>query len=279
MTPENVKTISLANIQTLLDEIDVALAPTQQWATQAVERLDSERVDANAWCSLKDTIGIVRMRLNLLARIALRLQHGISVTELMRSEDDAKALVKAFGETLKAATIAVGLDGVAPKPDVCTRLEAKLAASSNTLTKAWISRQGLTKRGGSNSTDNIEVTVEILAGTAANTLLALLEDAAELLSLASAVASTPSGPVAADVLQEVPKGTVAQTLDLPDLTERLKEAGMYDEYITWREGYLRWRQQKPGKRGDGKGAKGEIASGMGRMNDGEGALEREPSAA
>jgi len=42
-------------------------------------------------------------------------------------------------------------------------------------------------------------------------------------------------------------------LALPDLTERLKEAGMYEQYTEWREGYMRWRKK------EGQGARGEIA--------------------
>uniref|UniRef100_A0A6U6K6Y3 Uncharacterized protein n=1 Tax=Zooxanthella nutricula TaxID=1333877 RepID=A0A6U6K6Y3_9DINO len=39
--------------------------------------------------------------------------------------------------------------------------------------------------------------------------------------------------------------------ELPDLTQRLKEQGIYGEYVTWRDNYMRWRK------GEAKGAKGE----------------------
>mmetsp|Transcript_115019 Transcript_115019/g.321447 ORF Transcript_115019/g.321447 Transcript_115019/m.321447 type:complete len:469 (+) Transcript_115019:185-1591(+) len=39
--------------------------------------------------------------------------------------------------------------------------------------------------------------------------------------------------------------------DLPDLTDRLKEQGIYGEYVQWRDKYHRWR------RGEAVGAKGE----------------------
>mmetsp|Transcript_75606 Transcript_75606/g.196735 ORF Transcript_75606/g.196735 Transcript_75606/m.196735 type:complete len:445 (+) Transcript_75606:67-1401(+) len=39
---------------------------------------------------------------------------------------------------------------------------------------------------------------------------------------------------------------------LPDLTDRLVELGIYQQYVSWRDGYHRWRQ------GQAKGAKGEA---------------------
>lgn len=39
--------------------------------------------------------------------------------------------------------------------------------------------------------------------------------------------------------------------ELPDLTDRLKEQGIYGEYVQWRDKYHRWR------RGEAVGAKGE----------------------
>eukprot|EP00929_Paragymnodinium_shiwhaense_P005466 TRINITY_DN10748_c0_g1_i1.p1 TRINITY_DN10748_c0_g1~~TRINITY_DN10748_c0_g1_i1.p1 ORF type:complete len:528 (+),score=84.99 TRINITY_DN10748_c0_g1_i1:68-1651(+) len=39
--------------------------------------------------------------------------------------------------------------------------------------------------------------------------------------------------------------------DLPDLTDKLKEQGIYAEYIEWRDNYMKWRK------GEASGAKGE----------------------
>lgn len=41
---------------------------------------------------------------------------------------------------------------------------------------------------------------------------------------------------------------------LPDLTNVLKEQGVYEDYLKWQRGYQRWRQ------GGAKGARGELGN-------------------
>jgi len=48
-----------------------------------------------------------------------------------------------------------------------------------------------------------------------------------------------------------PRHSVRDASDLPDLTARLQEQGVYGEYVAWRDQYMRWRK------GDARGAKGE----------------------
>ncbi|CAE8644135.1 unnamed protein product [Polarella glacialis] len=218
-------TILLADVEELLDEISVVLAPAAELVRQAAERLDSERVDAHAWCALADKLNIMRLRLSLLARLALRLRHGVSVTDLLGgpgAEPAAEALISAFCAALEAATSAVA-GGPAPTPRVCARLEAELRASAAGLAVALGRRRVRRHRRRS------AVAAEVLAGTAGHALTALLRDAAQVLALATAVAGPCPEPVssAAD--------------DLPDLTERLKQQGQYEKYLEWREGYMKWR--------------------------------------
>ncbi|CAE8657984.1 unnamed protein product, partial [Polarella glacialis] len=272
-------TIPLADVEKLLDEISVVLAPAAELVRQAAERLDSERVDVHAWCALADKLNIMRLRLSLLARLALRLRHGVRVTDLLGgpgAEPAAEALISAFCAALEAATSAVA-GGPAPTPRVCARLEAQLRASSAGLAVALGRRTVLRHRRRS------AVAAEVLAGTAGHALTALLRDAAQVLALATAVAGpcpepVPLPPSESDPLvaataaagcpsrnnpteiqdnaifsgtDAAPKVSSAAD-DLPDLTERLKQQGQYDKYLEFREGYMKWRN------GGSSGAKGEV---------------------
>lgn len=280
--------VSFADVQALLDLINDAVVSADDLAAQAAEGLDSGRTDPHDWCQLAGVLGMMRLRLSLLSRIAHRLRHGLSMADLMGGELlAAKRLMRAFGATLAAATCTVA-GAPAPPPRTCADLEAKLHSSGEALVSALAMRLPPERQGPRLSPDCKEVAAEILAGTTGHTLCALLGDAAELLALACAVSSTAAGtagqqpdsnvssalfgqgvdgrtPVAdtadgagaalaagADARNAVAAGSGGSMLDLPDLTERLKEAGMYEKYVAWREGYMQWRC------GAGKGSKGEI---------------------
>ncbi|CAK0793157.1 unnamed protein product [Prorocentrum cordatum] len=252
-------TVSLADVQVLLDEIGSALAPARGLASQATDRLDGETVDANAWCSLAAAIGMLRLRLSLLARVALRLRHGVGVAELLGGTGQEKAaaqLVAACSVALAAATSAIA-GGAAPLPRVAAQLERNLKASAATLVRAlaWRSIQHVPAHGGGRG-----VAAEVLASTAGSTLVGLLRGSAEVLSwavvLAGSHAEAPVGAVASE--PRAPRASRGSSLtgalesELPDLTDRLKEAGKFEEYEKWRDGYMRWRG------GGAAGAKGQI---------------------
>jgi len=258
-----VATMSLAQVHLLLDEIDSALAPSADLAIQAGERLDAHRIDTHMWQRLATAMGVVRLRLSMLARIALRLQHGVRVTDLMGGEQRAaENLVEAFGGALAAATAAVA-GGTPTPPRMCAELEAKLRASSEALVDA-LARRRSAEHSKLRTVSSAEVTSEVLAGTAAHILIALLSDASELLVLACALSgggggfsgvaevSAEVGPLASAASSDGAIGGNSVALALPDLTARLKEAGTYDKYLAWRDGYMKWRT------GSGHGAKGEM---------------------
>jgi len=247
--------VSLTDVQSLLEEIGVALLPAENLALQAAERLDAKQVDVHAWRSLAGRLAIVRLRMQVLASIALRLRRGVCVAELLGGpgEDEAAAgLVAAFGMALAAARSAV-FSGVAPSPRDAATLEARLQDSAMMLVRALAQRppQQLpaAREGG--------LTSEVLVGTAGTTLAALLRDAAEVLAQAVLLAGPPAEVRAAGEPLEASRpcsalGGPPSALDLPDLTDRLRELGMYEEYTRWRDGYLRWRT------GKASGAHGEI---------------------
>lgn len=67
--------------------------------------MDGLKLDGNAWCSLADRLRIMRLWLSVLGRIAKRLGHGCSLTDLIGAADNAAAedLLHTAGATLSAA--------------------------------------------------------------------------------------------------------------------------------------------------------------------------------
>merc|ERR1711937_314615 len=54
-------------------------------------------------------------------------------------------------------------------------------------------------------------------------------------------------------LQKFDKHLQPGNVGLPDLTDKIRQSGMYETYKSWSEGYKEWRQ------GAAKGAKGELS--------------------
>lgn len=247
--------VSLAEVQTLLAEIASAQAPAESLYSQAAERLDSLHVDTRAWRLLGDALNIVHLRLQVLARLAERLRHGVCVAELLGGPGEEAAageLVASFGMALAAARAAI-VGSAAPSACDAATLEIRLQDSASKLVQALARRppqQAAARRVG--------VTSEVLAGTAGATLAALLQDAAEVLARAVVLAAPGAEPMGMGnclnpkEIASPPAGPVKAALDLPDLTLRLQEIGMYEKYLAWREGYMRWRG------GGTAGAHGEI---------------------
>jgi len=50
------------------------------------------------------------------------------------------------------------------------------------------------------------------------------------------------------------EGTINVQADLPDLSQRLKDCGVYEDYLKWQQGYRRWRS------GSAQGAQGEVGN-------------------
>jgi len=73
------------------------------------------------------------------------------------------------------------------------------------------------------------------------------DDAQRRLCVSSSSSSTASDTKSED------RNEHKSRLSLVDLTDRIIEAGMYDKYLEWRQGYARWRIGSP------YGAQGEIA--------------------
>lgn len=252
----SLKRVSLASIQEVLDEIQEVLAPTEELALQAAERLDGLKLDGNAWCSLADRLRIMRLWLTMLGRITKRLGHGCSLTDLIgrgrvgEASSAAEDLLLAVGETLTATARCVA--GAVPLPRECTKLEARLRTSRQGLLAALSCRvsQG---RG--------ELAAEVLSLSAGHALMALLGDAGRCLALSVRIVSSASHSPDGTGISDSPKrkelernvSAMSQAFPaLPDLTERLKQQGQYEKYIKWREGYMQWRS------GGISGSKGEI---------------------
>ncbi|CAE7230607.1 unnamed protein product, partial [Symbiodinium pilosum] len=181
-------------------------------AAQAAERLDGLRVNGAAWCELSDQISIMRLWLSVLCRVARRLGHGCFLAELLGAPGvsgapAAEDLISVFCATLAAAARAVA--GRAPTARECAKLEAQLQASQQKLLSALWRRPLRTG----------EVAAEVLALSAAHSVLALLADAAKCLALSVEIA----------LVQEVEDVDAAEHKDceaselhaseLPDLTE------------------------------------------------------------
>eukprot|EP00913_Durusdinium_trenchii_P018138 g17042.t1 len=233
----SLKRVSLASIQEVLDEIQEVLAPTEELALQAAERLDGLKLDGNAWCSLADRLRIMRLWLTMLGRITKRLGHGCSLTDLIgrgrvgEASSAAEDLLLAVGETLTATARCVAGAGL-------------LAALSCRVSQG---------RG--------ELAAEVLSLSAGHALMALLGDAGRCLALSVRIVSSASHSPDGTGISDSPKrkelernvSAMSQAFPaLPDLTERLKQQGQYEKYIKWREGYMQWRS------GGISGSKGEI---------------------
>ena len=235
------KRVSLAAVQDVLDEIREALAPVEELALQAAERLDGLKLDGNAWVSLAHRLRVMRLWLSVLARIAKRLGHGCSLRDLIGGEEAgiaAEELLLTVGATLAATARCVA--GSEPLPRECTKLEMRLRSSQQGLLAA-LSRRVSQGKG--------ELAAEVLSLSAGHALMALLGDAGKCLALSVRMTKpqedqqhflSPQSPV-----QPSPAA-------LPDLTERLKAQGQYEKYVKWREGYMQWRS------GGLSGSKGEI---------------------
>eukprot|EP00928_Gymnodinium_smaydae_P002493 TRINITY_DN10891_c0_g1_i1.p1 TRINITY_DN10891_c0_g1~~TRINITY_DN10891_c0_g1_i1.p1 ORF type:complete len:368 (-),score=64.69 TRINITY_DN10891_c0_g1_i1:326-1429(-) len=289
--------VSLSDVQMLLDEIGKALAPAEELTAQDAERLDGDRVDQHAWRSLANALGLVRLRLSLLARVALTIGHGVGVADLLGESSEgtaASSMVEAFGMALAAATSAIA-GGIAPAPRAAAKLELQLHDSALALQASFVRRQGpaleaAVAKGGMTSSDTLAMTAIVLADTAGTTLAALLSDAADVLAQAVVLAgrdgpgadvgcfdsdvetgaghagttdslsgayaegSSPKSSQSLSTPSRKSSRRVTDEIDLPDLTERLKKAGMYEEYQKWREGYMKWRT------GSAAGAHGEITT-------------------
>jgi len=74
-----------------------------------------------------------------------------------------------------------------------------------------------------------------------------MEEAQRRLSLSSSSSSSTTSDTKIEDRDER-----KSRLSLADLTDRIIEAGMYDKYLEWRQGYARWRIGSP------NGARGEI---------------------
>lgn len=237
--------ISLTAVQEVLVEIREALAPAEELVVQAAERLDGLRINSSAWCSLADRLAIMRLWLSFLGRIAKRLGHGCFLTELLGGGDAvpaAEGLISAFCATIAASARAVA--GKAPRPRECTKLEAQLRNSRQNLLSALWHRPVCRHEG------RADVAAEVLALSAAHSVVALLTNAAKSLALSVEIALVQDpDPGPSEMGEMVETNEAAQ---LPDLTERLKEQGQYEKYIKWREGYMQWRS------GGLSGSKGEV---------------------
>lgn len=71
-------------------------------------------------------------------------------------------------------------------------------------------------------------------------------------SILNMVEGDSESPNRASSAPETANGQPNAVGELPDLSDRLREAGIYGKYLQWREGYMRWRT------GSGKGAHGEL---------------------
>lgn len=235
-------TVSLASIQEVLDEIRDALAPIEELALQAAERLDGLKLDGNAWCSLADRLRIMRLWLSVLGRIAKRLGHGCSLTDLIGADNTAAAedLLNTVRATLAAAVSSVA--GDVPLAAECAKLEVRLRSS----------RQGLLAALGRHASQGrSELAAEVLALSAGHALMALLADAGRCLALSVRMASSAEDEASPSPYESpLPRETSISML--PDLTERLKQQGQYEKYVKWRDGYRQWRS------GGISGSKGEI---------------------
>mmetsp|Transcript_95608 Transcript_95608/g.252641 ORF Transcript_95608/g.252641 Transcript_95608/m.252641 type:complete len:413 (-) Transcript_95608:152-1390(-) len=85
--------------------------------------------------------------------------------------------------------------------------------------------------------------------------------------LAAGCDSTFHVPHATNMIVVEPKGHPLQ--QLPDLTDRLKALGAHDEYVKYRNDYLKWRK------GGAKGADGEVEAIAG--SEGQDAATKQPS--
>ncbi|CAE7941329.1 unnamed protein product [Symbiodinium sp. KB8] len=187
----------------------------------------------------------MRLWLSFLGRIAKRLGHGCFLTELLGGGDAvpaAEGLISAFCATIAASARAVA--GKAPRPRECTKLEAQLRNSRQNLLSALWHRPVCRHEG------RADVAAEVLALSAAHSVVALLTNAAKSLALSVEIALVQDpDPGPSEMGEMVETNEAAQ---LPDLTERLKEQGQYEKYIKWREGYMQWRS------GGLSGSKGEV---------------------
>eukprot|EP00931_Biecheleriopsis_adriatica_P117524 TRINITY_DN93030_c0_g1_i1.p1 TRINITY_DN93030_c0_g1~~TRINITY_DN93030_c0_g1_i1.p1 ORF type:complete len:1237 (+),score=253.42 TRINITY_DN93030_c0_g1_i1:23-3733(+) len=252
------QTMTLSEVQLLLEEMQSALAPTADLADQAAERLIGDRVDPQSWRSLADSLEHVWLKLTLLSRVALRLRRGVNVAALLGGSDSgaaARELVTAFGTAMATATVAIA-GGSVPTHQTAANLESQLRDCCNMLLKAMASREP------SHNEDKVGISAEILAGVASSTLMGLLLDVSKVVASAVALAGckTPAGTgeavTSAEAQEEVTRASQRwESRHLPDLTDRLKEEGAYEQYVKWREGYLKWRS------GEARGAHGEIVSG------------------
>jgi len=245
--------VSLNYIQSLLVEIEAALAPVNSLVHQAEQRFDGKNINPSGWRFLASALGMVRLRLSLLARLALAQGEGLSVAPLLGGHTGAATrLVSSFAAALAAATQAVA-GGTAPPPSVVAKLENDLRVSATALGSALEQVQPVSKM------DDDSVASEVLTGTVCHSLAALLHDAGEVLSWAVVLAGSHETPTLTPDEGVRDKARVPLNggvdIGLPDLTERLKEDGTYDEYLKWREGYMKWRT------GHCKGAHGEVVSG------------------
>eukprot|EP00435_Cladocopium_sp_Y103_P044140 s1190_g12.t1 len=237
-------TVSLASIQEVLDEIRDALAPIEELALQAAERLDGLKLDGNAWCSFADRLRIMRLWLSVLGRIAKRLGHGCSLTDLIGADNTAAAedLLNTVRATLAAAVSSVA--GDVPLAAECAKLEVRLRSS----------RQGLLAALGRRASEgrNSELAAEVLALSAGHALMALLADAGRCLALSVRMATSAEDEASPSPYESPQPPRETSISMLPDLTERLKQQGQYEKYVKWRDGYRQWRS------GGISGSKGEI---------------------
>eukprot|EP00434_Breviolum_minutum_P024319 symbB.v1.2.021476.t1/scaffold1792.1/size124732/11 len=189
----------------------------------------------------------MRLWLSVLGRIAKRLGHGCSLTDLIGAAGESTAaedLLLTVGATL--ATTARSVAGAVPLPRECTKLEVRLRSS----------RQGLLAALGRRASDRSELAAEVLSLSAGHALMALLADAGRCLALSVRMAPSeePTASPAPSRSPPSPQATEAERAIsmLPDLTERLKQQGQYEKYVKWRDGYRQWRS------GGSSGSKGEI---------------------
>lgn len=179
--------ISLSQVLQLLQEIRDALEPVQDLVLQAAERLDGRTVDTQTWVSLADAINMIHLRVKVLYRIACRSRQGVDIAELLHYEGEEAAtsgeVLEAFAKALTSAMLTV-LGSGSVTAEEADQLETRLRRCARALVHSLGERSKQTACSGA-PLEN--VASEVLAGTSASMLVALLQDAGWVLSMAVTV--------------------------------------------------------------------------------------------